>query len=431
MAPFADWGLPGELQDYVQETCHQAKPSVDRSWCDGADPVKVHRRTGRRSVAIIGTRGYPSFYGGFETLVRRLSPYLAERGWDVTVYGRPSSVVDDPSFDTPGVRSVITRGHDSKTLSTLTFGATSTWHSARHSPDVALVMNVANGFWLPALTARNIPTVVNVDGIEWERDKWSGPAKSMFRQGARLTARFADTIVADSRRIGEVWKEQFSRDSVFIPYGGEVPKQRFDPVDRLPRRGYALCVARFVPENSILEFAGAAERIAERHPVVIVGSAAVNDPLVTKVRSMAAANRNIAWLGHVSDDQRLHSLWQNCGAYFHGHSVGGTNPALVQAMACGAPTVARDTAYNREVLHDTGVFVEPTSLAIAERVSSLMDNPNLQDELALKATSRARAAYSWDEVCRKYADTLVATLDARSEPRKAGGGAWAADVVNF
>jgi glycosyltransferase involved in cell wall biosynthesis len=370
-------------------------------------------RCARKSVVIIGTRGYPSFYGGFETLVRKLGPYLADSGWDVTVYGRPTTVVDDPNFDVNGVRSVITRGIESKSLSTLTFGATATMHAARTKPDVALVMNVANGYWLPALKARGIPSAVNVDGIEWDRDKWSVPAKRAFRQGARLTARFADTLIADSRRIGEIWSEEFHRESVFIPYGGEVPKERLGPVDRLPHRGYVLCVARFVPENSIAEFAGAAERIALRHPVVIVGSGGSDDPLEAQIRGVAAANRNIAWLGHVSDDRRLHSLWQNCGAYFHGHSVGGTNPALVQAMACGAPTVARDTAFNREVLKDSGVFVEPKPVAIAHEVATLMNDRVLQNELASKAVSRAQTAYSWEDVCRKYADVLSELADVQ------------------
>ena len=110
----------------------------------------------RRSVVIIGTRGYPSYYGGFETLVRQLSPYLADQGWDVTVYGRPGgTIVADPCRD-PRIDCVITRGVESKSFSTLSYGLTSAMHAAKRRPDVALVMNVANGYWLPLLKARGI-----------------------------------------------------------------------------------------------------------------------------------------------------------------------------------------------------------------------------------------------------------------------------------
>ncbi|GAB3486433.1 glycosyltransferase family protein [Flexivirga lutea] len=142
-------------------------------------------------VAIIGTRGFPSYYGGFETLVRHLAPYLAERGWDVDVYSRPRQVAEEKI--PAGVTQRFTRGVESKSASTLSYGLTACADAARRKPDVALVMNVANGYFLPMLKARGIPVVLNVDGLEWEREKWSTPAKRVFHTGATMTARFADT----------------------------------------------------------------------------------------------------------------------------------------------------------------------------------------------------------------------------------------------
>ncbi|KEP73823.1 glycosyl transferase, partial [Microbacterium sp. SUBG005] len=151
------------------------------------------------SVAIIGTRGYPSYYGGFETAVRRLSPYLVDHGWDVTVYGRPGAIeLDDPERD-HRVDSRQTKGVDSRALSTLSYGFTSTFDAMRRRPDVALIMNVANGFWLPMLRARGIPTIVNVDGLEWEREKWSGLGKAVFKAGAHVTAKWSTERVVDAR----------------------------------------------------------------------------------------------------------------------------------------------------------------------------------------------------------------------------------------
>lgn len=366
------------------------------------------------SVAIIGTRGYPSYYGGFETLVRRLSPYLADHGWDVCVYGRPGAVVDDSAEYDPRVKSLMSRGIERQSLSTLTYGMTATLNTAKRRPDVALVMNVANGFWLPALRRKAIPTVVNVDGLEWEREKWGANAKRAFRAGAKLTARYADQLVTDSREIQKTWLADFDRTSEFIPYGGDIlPKN--EPVDGLPGGGYILMVARFVPENTIEPFLDAAKKLSASWPVVLVGSSGYGGPIEDRVRELAASNPKIHWFGHISDDVRLFSLWQNAGVYFHGHSVGGTNPALVQAMACGSPIVARDTKYNREVLGDFGIFTQPTPESIEEAIAGAMHDSF--DNLGAGANLQERAAehYSWDGVCMRYESVLEAVS------RRSGG----------
>jgi glycosyltransferase involved in cell wall biosynthesis len=359
----------------------------------------------KKSVAIVGTRGYPSYYGGFETAVRRLAPYLAEHGWDVTVYGRPGATkLDDPNID-ERVKRVTTFGIETKAVSTLSYGLTASLHALVHKPDVALVMNVANGYFLPILKLRGVPTLVNVDGIEWDRAQWGQVAKAIFRGGARFTATFATELVCDAKAISARWQSQFKREGVFIPYGGDASAEL--PIEPgLQHRGYALVVARFVPENTIPEFLEAARLLSRSHKVVIVGSSGYGGELDNAAEELASANENVLWLGHVNDDRRLHSLWQHCGAYFHGHSVGGTNPALVQAMALGAPTVARDTIYNREVLADSGIFVEPTPGAIADALGELLGQRELQDRLSAKVIARANDEYTWELVCRRYMEQL-------------------------
>lgn len=369
-----------------------------------------------KSVAIIGTRGYPSYYGGFETAVRRLAPYLSDQGWDVTVYGRDTSLgANNPRAD-PRVKSIITAGLESKSLSTLSYGLTACLHAMVHKPDVALVMNVANGFWLPLLRLWGIPTLVNVDGIEWDRAKWGRLAKLVFRRGAVATARWGNRMVYDSTVIAERWRREFKVDGDFIPYGGDVPTT-LPIVAGLEHRRYVLVVARFVPENSISEFFAAAAMLAESTDIVIVGSSGYGGEFDDQARSLADDHRRIQWLGHVSDDQMLQSLWQHAGAYFHGHSVGGTNPALVSAMAAGSPTVARDTPYNREVLDDAGVFVRPIPEAIAAAVRSLLADPGRQEELSARAVSRATAIYSWEKVCGAYEAALSVLVERKRSSR--------------
>lgn len=360
----------------------------------------------KRSVAIIGTRGYPSYYGGFETAVRKLAPYLVDQGWDVTVYGRPGAIKPgDPSRD-KRVRVLTTRGLESKSLSTLSYGLTSTVNAAVRKPDVALVMNVANGFWFPFLRLRGIPILTNVDGIEWERAKWGRIAKFIFHTGAKVTARFGTRMVYDSEEIARRWSEEFGLQGDFIPYGGDTETDL--PLEPgTEHRGYILAVARFVPENTIPEFLAAVELLGEKYKVVIVGSEGYGGDLDQRVSDLAAKFENVIWTGHMSDDRRLHALWQHAGAYFHGHSVGGTNPALVQAMACGAPIVARDTVYNREVLADSAVFSSPSAADIASVLSEVMDDSSLQSRLSAAALARAVDKYSWDQVCAKYERSLT------------------------
>lgn len=359
-----------------------------------------------KTVAILGTRGYPSFYGGFETAVRKLAPFLADHGWDVSVYGRPSGDREKLDADERVVQ-VNTKGLNTQSLSTLSYGLTSALHAAINKPDVALVMNVANGFWLPILKLRGIRTLVNVDGMEWERAKWGRLAKKVFLLGAKFTAKWADEIVVDAEAIGQRWANEFARVGIFIPYGGDIPAAR-NVEPGLKRRGYVLVVARFVPENSIQEFFDAVPALAARWPVVIVGSSGFKGEFDIKAAEMDASSSNVHWLGHMKDDARLFSLWQNAGAYFHGHSVGGTNPALVQAMACGAPIVARDTVYNREVLGDAGAFVLAESTEIIAGISSLMEDNCRQETLSHAAISRATQSYSWESVCSKYECALEA-----------------------
>lgn len=360
-------------------------------------------------VAIIGTRGYPSYYGGFETAVRKLAPYLVDRGWGVTVYGRSTLVQGDSEHDTR-VISRITPGIDSQKLSTLSYGLTSSVDAAHRRPDAALIMNVANGFFLPLLKGRGIPTIVNVDGIEWERAKWSPLARRIFRKGAEYTAEKATQLVFDSQEIAKYWWQNFGASGTFIPYGGDIPSSMPVPFE-LEHRGYVLLVARFVPENSVPEFFDAVPAIASHFPVVIVGSTGYHGDLDQRAQSLAAQHPLVSWLGHVKDDSLLLALWQHAGVYFHGHSVGGTNPAMVQAMAAGAPILARDSVFNREVLGPGAKLVDADPSEIASSILALMDSSAELEAMSNENAARAASHYSWESVCSSYDQALRSIIN--------------------
>ncbi len=372
-------------------------------------------RTPSLNLAIIGSRGFPSTYGGYETLVRHLARDWTARGHTVTVYCR---VRDEGRRDwvTEDVRCIWTPGWESKSLSTLSFGATAHVDAAFRGYDATLVLNVANGFFLPMLRARNVPIAVNTDGVEWERGKWGRVARRVFRVGARITARYADVLIADSEAIAAVWRREFGVESIFVPYGAPViehpSSERVDALG-LTRGRYVLAVARLIPENNVDLIVDAVDALPRRPTLVVVGSANFTSPLELRLRH-ADRSGALRWLGHVSDQELLTQLWANAGVYVHGHSVGGTNPALLQALGAGAPTLALDTPFNREVLRrDEQLFPHGTE-PLAARIAAVLDDPNLQANFSSHGRAVVRENYDWSDVSSRY---IAALLKARSRRR--------------
>lgn len=369
-------------------------------------------------VAILGSRGFPSTYGGYETLVRYLARDWVRRGHDVTVYCRTSDEGRRTWF-AEGVRCIWTPGHDSKSLSTLSFGGTSHVDAAFRRYDAVLVLNIANGFFLPLLRARQIPTVVNTDGIEWERGKWGRAARRVFYQGARLTARFADVLVADSRAIAKIWERSFGVSSSYIPYGAPVvdnsDSARIQALELSPQ-GYMLVVARLIPENNVEMVLDALDAMRNRCPAVIVGSANFDSSLEVRLKDLDRQG-HARWLGHVSDQELLTQLWANCGAYVHGHSVGGTNPGLLQALGAGAPTLALDTEFNREVIEVDEQLFAHSPKDLAARVEDLLDDPDKQRRFAAHGREVIDKRYRWDDVSCAYLEALDEARRQRSAHR--------------
>ena len=365
---------------------------------------KVQRRP---RVTIIGTRGYPSHYGGLETAVRHLVPYLADKGWEVTVWNRRDTPGDLKSLP-PHVSCLTAPSVEVKSLSNLSSGLTSTVGTILHGSDVALVMNTANGFWLPLLRAARIPTLINTDGLEWQRDKWGNLAKKVLYAGAWCTAKFGNHLLFDSQAIREYWEKEFDRGGFYAPYGGD-PIQNFSDMHGIPQGDYVLLVFRFVPENTVEEFFAAVPQIARKYPVVLVGSTGWNGQLDKQAQKLSQKYKSVIWMGHVNDESLLNRLFAHCGLYFHGHSVGGTNPALVQAMTSGSAILARDTVYSREVLGDCGEFVNPHSEEIAAAITALMDNPARRKYLGNAGFLRAKELFTWEKVCATYHEALRTT----------------------
>jgi len=384
------------------------------------------------SVAILGSRGYPSTYGGFETLVRRLAPYLRRHDLCVSVYARGGIRRTRRRVDAEaGISVIFTPGIDTKSASTLTHGLTASWDLRKQNCRAALVLNVANGFFLSQLRSAGIRTVVNVDGLEWQRGKWGGLAKSVFRVGATVAARHADVLVADSGGIARHWEANFHRSMVYLPYGADVILDY--PATRLAefglRPGYLLFVARIVPENNIGLFLDALERLPVQTPVVVVGDSNYSSCDTHRLEDLRSKRPNFRWLGHMADQDLLNCLWAHCGVYFHGHSVGGTNPALLQAMGLRAPVVAFDSEFNREVLGDGGLFVGRESRALAEVLGTVISDHGHLDGMRDRAVDRVARYYRWERVCEGYRELLTTGRLDHGDPIPPYVGGSAQDVL--
>lgn len=362
------------------------------------------------NFAILGSRGYPSTYSGFETLVRALAPALRDAGHRVTVYGHGTNLgYRTTSYE--GVRGIETFGVNTKSLATLSHGLTGSIHALKQSYDALLVVNAALGFFLPLFRAAGIPTVVNVDGIEWRRGKWGRVGRTLFYAGARLAARYATRVVADSPVIAKVWRREFSIDPVYIPYGAEVVSglgaERIEALGLEPKK-YLLVVARLVPENNVQITLDALEHLGEGVPAVVVGSANYDWELVARLRDLSKRRRNFHWLGHVDDQDLLLELWHHCAVYVHGHSAGGTNPSLLQALGCGAPTIALDTPFNKEVLGGVTDALYPAEAhELADHISRVMaakPHSALAGDTAREVVARR---FQWPAVSTQYAHLLT------------------------
>lgn len=324
------------------------------------------------------------------------------------------------------VRCVWTPGLDSKAASTLSFGLTSHLDAAIRGFDVALVLNVANGYFIPLLHARGIPVLINTDGLEWTRGKWGSFARQVFYNGAKLSSHSADLLVSDSDHLTGVWEAEFGTRPKFIPYGAEVVQATDGSKVReagLESGSYALVVARLAPENNV-ELTLDALDLAPELPAVVVGSANYRSPLEARLQRMHDAGR-IKWLGHVSDQELLTQLWSSAGAYVHGHSVGGTNPALLQALGAGAPTLALDTPFNAEVLRNPEQMYPQDPHVLRDKLQNLLSDPKLRSTWAERGRSIVGDRYQWQRIYDEYETALHGVIAARRGPTTAGMGAFA------
>jgi glycosyltransferase involved in cell wall biosynthesis len=359
-------------------------------------------------IALLGTRGVPAQYGGFETAIQEVGQRLAARGHSVVVYCRGTA---EPRLrDHLGMELVHLPAARRKSLETLTHTALSIGHLLLFGGkiDAAVVFNAANAPLVPFLRIRTIPTAIHVDGLEWKRAKWRGLGRYYYRVVESLSVRWADALIADAPGISKYYHEEFGAPTELLRYGAPIQdasERRSIQKMNLRRNGYHLMVARFEPENHVLEIVSGYRSSCATLPLVVVGSAPYSDAYTAQVRRIAEDDCRIWLLGSIWDQKQLDELYANALTYIHGHSVGGTNPSLLRAMGAGTAVLAFDVNFNREVLANIGgYFHDPADLTpLIESAEAQVDQMVLQGR-ALR--DHARTQYRWDEVAMGYENLL-------------------------
>lgn len=367
---------------------------------------------------MIGTRGVPARYGGFETAVEEIGSRLAARGHEVVVYCRG----EDRSATHLGMQRVRRPALAHAALETLSHTALSVAHLVRHRVDAAVLFNAANAPLLPIIRAARIPVAVHVDGLEWKRTKWGPAGRRYYLVNERLAVRWADLLIADAVGIQNYYRTRYGVESRFLAYGAPLVPDP-DPVrlaeQGLQPGGYHLVVARLEPENHVDLIVSGYLRSRAGLPLVVVGSVPYPSEHERAVRDLAATDDRVRVLGGVWDQDLLNSLYAGAACYLHGHSVGGTNPSLLRAMGAGAPVIAWDVDFNREVLDDAGrFFADPVQLAT--ELEQLEADPVAARAQGGNGRKRAVTTYRWDEVTTGYERLFQELPDRRREGRRRG-----------
>ncbi len=367
----------------------------------------------RRRIGLLGSRGIPASYGGFETLMEELAPRLVERGFEVTVYCR--------SHHTPrrlrehrGAHLVVLPTLRTKYLDTPVHTLLSVLHAWGRRYDAVLLVNGVNAVFAPLLRVTGTPVALNVDGVEKHRAKWGWPGRFAYALAERLATRLPTALVTDADAIRTHYLNLYGAESTVIRYG--VDPRPLPPGPTLERlglepRGYFLYVSRFEPENNPHRVVEAYGGVSGDLPLVMVGDAPYAARFIRSFRP--TPDPRVRFPGAIYGEG-YRELLSHAFAFVQATEVGGTHPALVEAMGYGNCVVVNDTPENRETAGEAARYFraqEPASLAAA--LQGLLAAPEAAAEGRRLAAARAAERFSWEAVANAYAALLAGLADGR------------------
>lgn len=358
-------------------------------------------------IAILGTRGIPGSYGGFETFAEQLGTRLVARGHDVTVYCR-SHYATGETTDYRGVKLVVLPTIRHKYFDTIVHTLISALHSLTGGFDVILICNAANSIFSFIPRLFGTPTLVNVDGLERKRKKWNWIGRTYYLLSEWLSTFLPTAIVTDAQVIRDYYATRYGKESLMIAYGAEVARNA-DP-ERLSRFGlepnrYILYVSRLEPENNAHLVIEAFKNVRTDWPLVIVGGAPYAEDYIRSLRN--TSDQRVIFTGFVfGEDYR--ALQQNAYCYVHATEVGGTHPALIEAMGAGNCALTLRTPENLEVIGEAALVYESVP-DLTSLLQQVLDHPEMIGDYRRRAMARVIQHYNWEYITDQY-ETLFGRL---------------------
>jgi len=366
-------------------------------------------------ISIIGSRGYPYVYSGYETLVKNIGERMVAKGVQVTVYCH-SYLFDQKPKQLNGIHLKYIPTIKSKSLSQPIHSFLAFWHAAFSDADIVLVLNVSNGPFGIITRLFKKPTLINVDGLEWMRPKWKGFGAIYFKWAAKMAVRFMDLIVTDAVAMQTIYKNEFNTDSVVITYGADSNKGASESLLnkwQLQSQDYYLIVGRMIPDNNSDIIIEGFINSSSIKKLVIVGDVPYQDAYATKIKSYQ--DDRLVFTGYITNVDELASLYKYCFAYMHGHEFGGTNPTLLKAMANGCAIGAIDTVFSREVLQNDqfGTYFKKDISALSNWFQWAEANTDKLSALRLIVSNGLNEKYDWDLVTDLYLYHLKALVNKK------------------
>lgn len=350
-------------------------------------------------IAILGTRGIPARYGGFETLADELSKRLVERGHQVTVYCRRPFTTPDDTFDRR-IRRIVLPTISNKHFDTLFHTFLSVLHVIFTDAEVILMCNVANSpwAWIPRLFGK--PTALNVDGLDRKRRKWNILGQSFLHLCEVLSTLTPTRVVTDAKAVQDYYRARYGKQSEMIAYGAEPPatSNHFDDFGLSSRR-YILYVARLEPENNAELVLKAYRQLQTDWPLVVVGGNSYQPSYVEHLKSLA--DQRVIFTGPLYGECYW-TLQKNAGLFVFAGEIGGVHPALVEAMAASNAVLYLDTPANRETTRTCGLPFQHSADDLLQRMRELLSSPSMIDHMRRESAAVARQNYGWDAVVDKY-----------------------------
>jgi glycosyltransferase involved in cell wall biosynthesis len=359
-------------------------------------------------IGILGTRGIPNQHGGFEQFAEFVAPALVAKGHEVSVYNSSLHPFQGSSWQ--GVTLIKQQDPENRigTAGQFIYDLRCILDARKRNFDIILQLGyTSSSIWQRLLPGR-AAIVTNMDGLEWKRSKYSSPVQSFLKRAEKWAVKGSDLLIADSRGIQTYLYEKYGRASTFIAYGATLsgtPDATVTGKYGLQPYSYNLLIARMEPENNIETILQGCLASEGQYKLILIGN--YSNKFGSYLKNKYQDPRAV-FLGPIYDLAALNSLRYYSNLYFHGHSVGGTNPSLLEAMASDALIVAHDNIFNRSVLEGDAFY-----FSSAADITALLDRrlrKSDHTDLLANNTRKIREHYSWDEITRLLEDCLSEAL---------------------